>query len=470
MSRILANRAFEAQVPVLVIGGGACGLIAALAAHDAGAEVMVLERDVIPSGSTALSSGLIPACSTRWQRAIGVADPARQFAADIQAKAKGEADPELVQTVAAASGPALEWLADSHGQAFVLLEGFLYPGHAVLRMHAHPDKTGAALVAGLLEATTAAGIDVVTSAHVTALFAETDGRVAGVEITRPDGTTDALGCEALVLACNGYGGNPAMVARYIPEMADALYFGHTGNQGDAVVWGEALGAEALHMGAYQGHGSVATPHGALITWAIMMQGGIQLNTEGRRFSNEHEGYSEQSVKVLAQPEQIAWNVYDQRMHQLGLEFPDYRGADAAGAVRRADTPEALAEMIGVPVATLATSLKAAADHAAGRSDCPFGRNFTAAPALQGPPYFAAKVTGALFHTQGGLSIDSSARVLRQDRSALPNLFAGGGAAVGVSGSSVHGYLSGNGLLTAVSLGRIAGQAAAKRVQNRSLES
>ncbi|MDA0342432.1 MAG: FAD-binding protein, partial [Proteobacteria bacterium] len=87
-----------------------------------------------------------------------------------------------------------------------------------------------------------------------------------------------------------------------------------------------------------------------------------------------------------------------------------------------------------------------------------------------PPYFAAKVTGALFHTQGGLSIDSSARVLRQDRSALPNLFAGGGAAVGVSGSSVHGYLSGNGLLTAVSLGRIAGQAAAKRVQNRSLES
>ena len=463
MSRIRANRTFEVTVPVLVIGGGACGLIAALAAHDAGAEVMVLERDVIPSGSTALSSGLIPACSTRWQRAIGVADPVCQFTADIQAKAKGEADPELAQTVAAASGPALEWLADSHGQAFVLLEGFLYPGHAVLRMHAHPDKTGAALVASLLEATVAAGIGVVTSAHVTALYCGPDGRVTGVEIARPDGTTDALGCEALVLACSGFGGNPTMVARHIPEMTDALYFGHTGNQGDAVVWGEALGAEALHMGGYQGHGSVATPHGALITWAIMMQGGIQLNIEGRRFSNEHEGYSEQSVKVLAQPGGIAWNVYDERMHQLGLEFADYRGADAAGAVRRVDTLEALAEMIGIPATTVAKSLKAAADHAATRSNCPFGRDFTTAPAIQGPPYFGVKVTGALFHTQGGLSIDVSARVLRGDRSRLPNLFAGGGAAVGLSGSSVYGYLSGNGLLTAVSLGRIAGEAAAKSV-------
>lgn len=62
MSRILPTVAFEASVPVLVIGGGACGLIAALAAHDAGTAVLVLERDAVPSGSTALSSGFIPAC------------------------------------------------------------------------------------------------------------------------------------------------------------------------------------------------------------------------------------------------------------------------------------------------------------------------------------------------------------------------------------------------------------------------
>ena len=73
-----------------------------------------------------------------------------------------------------------------------------------------------------------------------------------------------------------------------------------------------------------------------------------------------------------------------------------------------------------------------------------------------------RVTGALFHTQGGLVVDDAARVLRPDGSALPNLYAAGGAACGVSGTGPAGYLSGNGLLAAVALGRVAGQEAGRR--------
>ena len=71
-----------------------------------------------------------------------------------------------------------------------------------------------------------------------------------------------------------------------------------------------------------------------------------------------------------------------------------------------------------------------------------------------------RVTGALFHTQGGLQIDAQARVLRADGRPLPNLFAGGGAARGISGPAVTGYLPGAGLCTALTLGRIAGESAA----------
>lgn len=78
-----------------------------------------------------------------------------------------------------------------------------------------------------------------------------------------------------------------------------------------------------------------------------------------------------------------------------------------------------------------------------------------------PPYYAVKVTGALFHTQGGLEIDASARVLDAQGRPLPNLYAAGGAARGLSGARVWGYLSGNGLLSAVALGRIAGQSIAR---------
>jgi fumarate reductase flavoprotein subunit len=80
-----------------------------------------------------------------------------------------------------------------------------------------------------------------------------------------------------------------------------------------------------------------------------------------------------------------------------------------------------------------------------------------------PPYHAVKVTGALFHTQGGLAVDSHGRVKRKDGTRFPNLFAAGGAAAGISGSAADGYLSGNGLLTATALGYLAGKAAAEQI-------
>ena len=67
---------FKGTAEIVVIGAGACGMVAALAAEGDGGEVVVLERDAVPSGSTALSSGLIPACATAAQKARGVKDDA----------------------------------------------------------------------------------------------------------------------------------------------------------------------------------------------------------------------------------------------------------------------------------------------------------------------------------------------------------------------------------------------------------
>ncbi len=448
---------FDVTAPVVVIGAGACGLTAALAASDRGAAVVVLERDRAPAGSTALSSGMVPAAGTAAQARRGIADSPQAMAGDIQRKAGGRADPALVAAVCRCSAPTLEWLMHDHAVTFELVEGFLYPGHGVPRMHAPPGRTGAELIGALADAARRCPtVDVVTEAPVTALYAEPDGRVAGVQVTRADGRTETVGCGALVLACSGFGGNRELVARHIPEMAEALYFGHPGNRGDAASWGEALGGETLHMGAFQGHGSVATPHGILITWALMMEGGIQVNALGERFSNEHRGYSEQTLAVLAQPGGVAWNIFDERLDRLGRQFEDYRTALACGAVRSADSVAQLAWLLQLPPGALAGSIAETAGDGRDR----FGRDLAATPALQAP-YFAVKVTGALFHTQGGLRVDDCARVLRRGGTgALPNLYAGGGAAVGVSGPDVAGYLSGNGLLSAVTLGRLAGETAA----------
>ncbi len=461
MSSVLpaAGVDFPLEVPVLVIGGGACGLIAALAAHDAGAEVLVLERDPSPSGSTAMSSGMIPAAGTVLQKARGVEDTPAIMAADIQAKAHGENDATMVATICAASGPTVDWLVQHHHVPLTLVEGFLYPGHSKPRMHAPASRSGADLVGGLLAATQAVGIDIVCDATVTTLFADADGRVQGVALLRPDGSSERIGCKALVLACSGFGGNTDLVARHIPELKGAQYYGHTGNRGDALFWGEQLGAAVQNLGAYQGHGSLAMPHAILITWALMMEGGFQVNAKAERFSCEHYGYSEQAMRVIAQPGGVAWNIYDERLHKLGLDFEDYHDALKGGAIKQAASIEALAELCGLPPRRLAATLAETHMLATGQGADRFGRDFTLKPALMAP-FYAVKVTGALFHTQGGLRVDTDARVLRPDGSALPNLLAGGGAACGISGKGRDGYLSGNGLLAATVLGAKAGRMAA----------
>jgi fumarate reductase flavoprotein subunit len=452
---------FDAETQVLIIGAGAAGLCAALAAHEAGAEVVVVERDRAPRGSTALSAGLIPAAGTRFQRELGIADDPASFAADIQRKAHDEADPAIVEIVAGQAGTTVEWLADRHGLPFSVVHDFDYPGHSARRMHGLPSRSGAELISRLAAAVEAAGIPILTEATATVLFADPDGRVAGVEVARPDGMRERIGCRALVLACSGYGGNPELVRRYIPEMRDALYFGHAGNRGDALLWGEGLGLASRFLTSYQGHGSVAHPHGILITWAAMTEGGFQVDLEGRRFSDESQGYSEQAAIVLRNRDGAAFHIFDERIAGIARQFEDFRAAEAAGAVLSADTIEELAARCKLPAGALAETFAEVARLKIGSGADAFGRDFRGAQTLS-PPFRAVRVTGALFHTQGGLAIDGQARALRGDGAPLPNLFAAGGAAAGVSGATAAGYLSGNGLLTATVLGRIAGARAAHR--------
>ncbi|WP_419150436.1 FAD-dependent oxidoreductase [Paraburkholderia kururiensis] len=443
-------------VPAVIVGAGACGLTSAIRLREASIDCLLLERDAVPGGSTALSSGFIPAAETRLQRAFGIQDSKSLFAEDVMKKSHGQAAPHLVQAYMHGVTGAIDTI-ERLGVKFHILDGFLYPGHRARRMHTTPERTGAALMACLERTAVAQGADVLVESVVRELWLDENDRVLGVGYASPDGTMAYVACEVLILACNGFGGNAAMVRELLPAMADAVFGGHIGNDGSAIAWGKALDAQMADLGGYQGHGSWITPQGALMTWAVMMEGGVQINARGERFHNENLGYSEAATEVLAQPGAIAWNVFDEPVLTLARTFPDYVEAEKAGALRMAEDVLALAALIGCDVATLQGTLNGMA---AGVTDS-FGRTFKRS--LQ-KPYYAVKVTGALFHTQGGLDIDAECRVLRKDGSPFPNLLAAGGAARGVSGNEVWGYLSGNGLLSAVGGGWVAGATAAAQIQ------
>jgi fumarate reductase flavoprotein subunit len=451
------------HVPVAIIGGGGCGMTAAIALQQAGVDALILERDASPMGTTAMSTGLIPGSGSRLQKAKQVDDSAEIFAADIIAKTKGQCDPDFVLALTRASARTIDWLADDLGLALSLVEGFLYPGHSRLRMHGMPSRSGAELIGALARVAEGMGVSILTRSLVEDLIVDDDGRVIGVSMRRPDGQVETIGCDYAVLACCGFAGNHPMVAELIPELTHATFHGHPGNKGDALRWTKEMGAAMADLGGYQGHAGLAAGYGIPILWPLIAEGGIQVNAKGQRFADESRGYSDQAVDVLAQDGHVAWSVFDASRHKIMEQFADYQDALAAGCIIIAQDIPALASATGLPAQALADTIEDTRSHCrSGKAD-PFGRSFAGKAALE-PPFYAVKVTGALFHTQGGCEVTPSGQVRRAKGGVFPNLFAGGGAARGISGPGGWGYLAGNGLMTATTLGRCAGDAIASALK------
>src|ERR1051325_7923318 len=104
------GKTFSTHTQVLIIGAGACGTIAALAAKENGADAFIVERDAKPSGSTSLSSGQIPAAGTKLQRAAGLMDDTPDLLyQDILAKAHGECDHAVARVIADEAKNTVEW-------------------------------------------------------------------------------------------------------------------------------------------------------------------------------------------------------------------------------------------------------------------------------------------------------------------------------------------------------------------------
>jgi len=451
---------FEYSVDILIIGAGACGLTAALAAAEQGASTLILERDATPSGSTAMSYGAICAAGSGPQAAAGIADTPEALVEDLTVNTQGQLDRELAQAVADISGETIDWLMASHNIELTFEAAWTGFGHRAPRLVAPDNRSGVKLMAMLQNAVSRQEVTVVTNARWDRVYRDDAGDVLGVGAVRPDGSVEQVGCRALIIATCGFGANAEMLAEFIPEITGARYYGHEGNDGAGIQLGRLLGANVEYMSAYQSLGALAVPHNLVIPHVILIGGGIQINVRGERFQNELDNISGQALTILEQPEAQCWMVTNEQLHQDALgRFEEYRQAEALGAVKRGEDARDLARNIGVSEERLESEVAATLAHVTERGTDRFGRDFSGASPLSGPLY-AVRVTGALFHTQGGLSVNRHAQLINGEGAVLGNIYAGGGAAMSVAGTGNAGYMPGVGLMMAVNLGRIAGAHAA----------
>ncbi|GAC1322006.1 MAG: FAD-dependent oxidoreductase [Chloroflexota bacterium] len=450
------TRSFD--IDVVVAGAGGAGCAAALAAAQGGASVLVADaRESFRRGcNTAMSTSMIPAGGSRWQMELGIDDSPYLFYADAMRKSHGGADPTITRTLVDVAPRLVEWLNDACAVPLQVPTDFLYPGHSRHRCHTVSDRAGATLHRYLLEAVGnhSDSITLAVPLRLRGVHLDPDGRVQNCTLERPDGTTEHVATPAVVLASGGFGANRPLVGCHLPEIAGALYFGSDGCVGDALTIADELDLDMGYLDAYQGHGSVATPQGILCTWIGITHGGFMLNAAGERFADESTGYSEFARHVVAQPGRVAWMVLDRRIDALLRPFADYQALLAENGVHWCGDALAVADRIGAPETTVKLTFDTVHDLAHGQASDAFGRGDWEAP-LE-PPYGIVKTEGALFHTQGGVLVDSHARVLK-DGLPVNGLYAAGGAAAGMSGHGADGYLAGNGLLAALGLGYLAGR-------------
>lgn len=454
---------WDAETDVLVVGAGACGFAAAIAAADHGVQVAIVEKgERLGLCNTALSTGSVPGAGSRFQREAGIDDSPELFCADLMRQSGAHDVPELTFLLARESAPLVEWLVDDVHVDLRLITDYKHVGHSVERLHAPPSRRGQDLLDDLARAASARDIEVAYGSPVVDLLTEGDG-VGGVVVDGGRTGVARIKARKVILGTNGFAASRDLVRRYCPEIAAAPYFGGLGSTGEAVVWAERLGLRLANMGAYQGYAAVAYPRGSLLSWTVVEMGGVIVNAAGERFGDETRGYSGFAESVLAQGA-FVYALFDARIRDyVASHEEEFRELAQGGTVSVADSIDEVGGRWGIPGDPLARTLERYQSASAGQCADPFGRReFGMAPLR--PPFVMAKAQAGLFHTQGGLWVDDDARPRRADGRAIPNLFAGGGAAAGVSGrTGGAGYCSGSGLLSALGLGRIAGRAAAREI-------
>jgi fumarate reductase flavoprotein subunit len=466
------------DVDVVVIGSGAAGLSAALAARARGARrVLVAEAEGVVGGSSRLSGGLIMGAGTRYQRALGISDDADSLYHDYLQLNRWDVDAAVVKRFTEWAGPTVEWLGDL-GVEFH--EQLVYGGdERVPRVHV-PIGRGQGVVDVLHGRCRDADVDIALGRRVDRLLTD-DGVVVGVAVG-----DDEIRSGAVVIASGGFGNSPELLAEHFPSAAgtgEAWYIGADGSRGDAL--GLAAQVQAQTTGHDRGlrllHTGVDRIYEAYLPgWLVLV------DTDGHRFCDETAPYGMMDHLMRMHGDR-AWAICD----QATLEAATRSGAArykqaipgsskrqsphwttdvmalmvAAGRARTAGTLADLAVAIDVDAVVLAGTIERYNAGVDAHEDAEFAKSLAFLEPVREPPFFAVEMRpSTVCFTAYGLRIDRDARVLDLASRPVPGLYAAGECTGGVVGAQYVG--SGNSYANITVFGRIAGEAAAGHVLAR----
>ena len=447
--------AADTSCDVVVAGAGSAGMMAALQAAAAGKKVIVVEKQgILGGGDSMFASTGLPGGGGYLAYKAGVENGEQGYLDAKLAAAEKSGLPVDLDNLAAYSMMTDE-AADYYISIGVSLGNF-NPKTFAIGMD-DGSAPGVSIIKRLGEQLDRKGVDYRLDTKLVSIVTDEAGAVTGIEVQNPGGTY-VISAPAVILATGGFGNNEDMLAEYA-DAADFCGLPHTGAvsaMGEGILAAKEVGAAWGDLTAIKANnlGHVAS-NGAVISLATIQTVAALVNDEGMRFVNESgTPIHDKSKATLLQPNKEAWAVFDQKAMDAKALL---RGYDALGYFESGETLEELAAAMGFDEAATANfvaTIGAWQQQAEGDADETFGG--TVLNAYDQPPFYAALVQPAMQSTYGGVKTDPAARVLNEEGTPIPGLYAAGA----VSGHECYGNVVGNGLTIAATFGMIAGQTAA----------
>ncbi|WP_144549172.1 flavocytochrome c [Bacillus sp. X1(2014)] len=450
---------------LIILGGGLAGMCAAVEAGEAGAHVLLLEKQDELGGSTVLSSGYMAFAGTNMQEMAGITDSTESLMDDMIEVGGGVNNQALIMAYGQRQLETYIWLFE-HGVEFRSLEAV--SGHSVPRGHIiDPHQAIQTLYRRVKQLQ---NVKILLNAPAKRLLKNQDGRVDRV-LYKVDGKeASAHASKGIIIASGGFAKSEELLALFAPQLKGALRIGGRGNHGDGIRMACEHGAWLMDLpylnGTYGFHPTAAGP--VKSQGLAFYKGAIMVNQLGKRFVNESISYKLLGKAAFEQPDCVTFQVWDQTVMNKSVHddpLYDLELLKRRRLLYQADTLEDLADCIDVPLEVLEETISRYNQGIQDGEDPDFGRkslthNYGNPTPIEKAPFYAFESTVAMLATYAGVSVNTKAQVVNPYGEPILGLFAAGEVTGGFHGA---GYMTGSSLGKCAVFGRIAVQEAFKEV-------